>query len=187
MLYTKTWISIVVSLVILCSVSLAHTADYRNVNWGMSKSEVKQNETQLTLIPDDEDSNDLYYRGEIAGHNIRLHYNFTNNVLSDVYVSFQIKHTNFDLFIDDYKSLKDQLTQKYGNPVYDKQLGKKNRYRSIIGMDVATGRIRFMTNWNIPKARIFLNLRGDNYKVNLSISYLSNKFYVYKTKNLKDL
>ena len=95
--------------------ALAQT-DFRNVNWGMSKEQVKKLETAVFIS---NEKTYIMYSTTVNGFDCILMYIFTeDNKLSGARYSFEQKHTNNNSFIDDYTSLKSLLTTKYSCLLY---------------------------------------------------------------------
>jgi len=67
------FIGLILSLTISGAVS---SADFRNVNWGMSSEQVSQAEIIATFVSEDAETGDLLYRVEIDGFKGNLIYSF---------------------------------------------------------------------------------------------------------------
>jgi ankyrin repeat protein len=154
---------------------------FRKVRWGMSKKEVK---SQEFLDIDFEADDFLVYETKIANFDVTLYYNFINNKLVGALYYFNIKHSNRNLYIDDFNKLKGLLTKKYKKPLYDDKVWKDDLYKdnpNDYGLAIAIGDLIYRAEWDVSGSIIFLMLSGDNYDISLSISYQSLRY-----KKLKD-
>ncbi|GAH71775.1 unnamed protein product, partial [marine sediment metagenome] len=88
------------------------------------------------------------------------------------------KHSNDNLYIDDYEKLKETLTKKYGKPKFDKVTWDDDLYkddRSHWGFAVSLGHLDYFSSWETSTTYISLRLNGDNYKISLVIAYESRE------------
>lgn len=166
-----------IALLFSMSVQAAVAPDFRNVRWGMSKSDVMHNEINLP---------DLLYDDQVGYKNISLNkeesilvYNFKDDILDSAAYFFLEEHTNLNLYIDDFMSLKDFLTSKYGNPSQDSMKWNDIQYkddRLNWGKAVLLGQLECIAVWQTDRTTIVLRLRGkeDHSKVEL-VNYYLNK------------
>ncbi|MDO7976742.1 outer membrane protein assembly factor BamB family protein [Oceanotoga teriensis] len=152
--------------------------DFRNVNWGMSKEEVKEIETSDFIINLDDGT--LVYKGTVAGEKVFIYYEFYNNALIQGKYAFLIDHSNENDYIDDYNRLKGLLNKKYGKAHEDEQIWKDNLYKDDYenwGFAISTGDMYYYSKWLTEdiKTDIEMQLWGENYEVRLLIIYKSIK------------
>jgi len=170
-------------LALLPMMSLAQT-DFRNVNWGMSKEQVQKLETAELI----KDSPNLYYKTRVNGLECYLVFYFTNGELSGASYSFLQEHSNKNDFIDDYKSIKSILTDKYGSGLEDidwkNDLFKNDEQH--YGLAISTGDLKYTTHWKDEKVKILLSLEGENYKISLSVDYFVIAYLNTSVKEIKD-
>ena len=165
---------LVISTLILFAEEVKY--DFRKINWGMSKEQVKAIENKK---PDFEDDIRLGYIVKIDGENFMCVYNFLEDKLYNAGYGPTKEHTNKNLYIDDYKELKEILIKKYGKPKSD--LGifwKDDLYKddkSQWGFAISLGHLVYGVQWETPTTKITLNLSGDNYKIMLIIAYDSRE------------
>jgi len=92
---------------------------------------------------------------------------------------FTGKRTNRNLYINDYKKLKETLIKKYGKPKTDiPGLWKNDLYKDdkiIGGMAISVGHLTYGASWETPNTKIDIMLSGDNYKINLVVFYASKE------------
>lgn len=162
-----------------CSISTAQEYDFRQVNWGMSKEEVRAVEKQE---PADEDIGGVQetfaYKTKISSFDSYLGYIFVNNKLSGAGYYIQQEHVNQNDYIDDYNKLKDLLIQKYGKPVNDEVLWKNPLYKDRNkdwGLAISMGHLVYNVFWETPSTEISLFLEGDNFEINFYIRYVSKE------------
>ncbi|TYB31291.1 MAG: hypothetical protein FXF47_04990 [Candidatus Mcinerneyibacterium aminivorans] len=178
----KKYLLIFVVLIFVVGLS-AEDYDFRNVNWGMSKTEVKRRE-DAKLFQDK--STSLAYKTQLKNHDALLVYNFWNNKLAGSAYSIIDNYLNKNNYIEDYKELKRLLEKKYGNPSYEDIIWKNDLYKddpSHYGMAISVGHLIYTSRWKTNSEKIVIILDGENYKVSLMIAYYSNQ---YAKKILKD-
>lgn len=179
-------------LVILCSVkvfsqkfTLLHEYDFRNTNWGMSKEEVKLTEEKKSIYEDDDS---LLYKVEIDKYDCYCGYYFLENKLYRSAYIFTEKHNNKNAYIEDYENLKELLTKKYGKPTWENVNWKDDFYKDIKGnwgLAVARGDLEYLITWETFITDRQMRLTGENYKIDLIISYYSNELYDW-AKEIRD-
>jgi len=159
--------------------------DFRKTNWGMSKEQVKATEDKK---PDFEADTMLGYDITISEKDFACIYSFLEDKLYNSGYFFTGGHANKNLYIDDYKELKEILTKKYGKPRTDiPGLWKNDLYkddRSHWGMAISVGHLAYGASWETSTTKIDLMLSGDNYKIRLILSYISKELeeWVKQTK-----
>jgi len=152
--------------------------NFREVSWGMTKAQVKAIEKGRSRGEQrsDDGLNFLAYEGKAGGLDCLVGYYFAENQLIQGSYIFIEKHANRTMFIDDFRTTKKALTQKYGKPMEDKTYWQDDLYKddaSDWGMAVAVGHLQFETIWDTPQTEIRLRLTGDNYKMKHLIAYNS--------------
>ena len=99
------------------------------------------------------------------------------------------KHTNKNLYINDYESLKEILTKKYGKPEIDKVIWKNDLFKSAKqdwGTAISIGHLEYFSSWETPTTYINLGLNGDNYKISLTLGYESRELKEWSDKILEE-
>lgn len=151
----------------------AQDFDVRNVNWGMSISEVKKTEN---LILEAETKEFLAYKSKIIGFETMIYYVFKNNRLSQVLYSFNQKNTVKNQYIIDYKLIKNAIKEKHGEPLNYQEKWIDDLYKddpNQYGMAVAVGALSYKTEWQNARTKIGLMLSGNNFDFSLSCAYFS--------------
>lgn len=151
--------------------------DFRVANWGDSKELVMKKEGRPNII---DNMPDLYaFTDNIAGLPCTVLYCFSDNKLTMAKYLFDVKHSNDNLFIQDYHDLVDLMTQKYGAPTSG---GKNNAvwFNDLFkddfnrwGLAIGTGDLAFDSSWDSDNTEILLLLKGENYNINLVLQYVS--------------
>ena len=169
--------------------SVARSADFRKVSWGMSKDEVRRLETG-ELIHEDQGS--LFFSASIANLNAWIIYVFAAGICVRAKYSIQEQHANQNLFLNDYRQLRELLYRKYGKPsevafdstqkptenFLDDMSWRNDLYRDDFedwGLAVSIGQVTFSASWVSNRAEIDLILCGDNYDITLAIEYKSTE------------
>jgi len=147
----------------LCSATEEY--DFRKTTWGMTKEEVKQIEGE----PPYETENELGYLDTVAGMKCVVFYTFENGKLTKGAYRFLVKHSNRNLYIDDYEIIKGLLTKKYGKPKYDRKIWKGGEYYKDEpdewGFAISAGYLQLLAGWETEDTRILLFQKGDNYGI----------------------
>lgn len=168
--------------------------DFRKTNWGMSMEQVKAVE-DAELFVEIENDTFLYYSGiNIAGKDSVCLYFFLEDKLYNSGYVFNGEHSNKNLYIDDYKGLKEMLISKYGEPDNKKLLSLYNRGeiywtndlykddKSNWGLAISKGDLSYISIWETSTTEIALVLDGDNYKIYLHIGYASKELKEWANK-----
>lgn len=92
-------------------ISNSQEYDFRKVNWGASKEEVRKSETAKFSF---EEGNDLIYKSHIAEMEVMIIYYFESNKLNRAIVAILEKYGKSDTYLTKFNSLKAMLTKKYG-------------------------------------------------------------------------
>ncbi len=150
---------------------------FRKTRWGMTKKQVKANES---LKPTGESDALIAYGGSIANMaNTSISYIFADGKLVEGFYRFNAKHTNKNDNISNYKKLKEILTRKYGEPTKDDVIWNKSIYRDNPehwGMAVSMGHLEYRADWETERTEITLDLFGDNFNVEFGTLYVSKEF-----------
>ncbi|MFA7360815.1 MAG: hypothetical protein WC139_07235 [Candidatus Kapaibacterium sp.] len=150
--------------------------DFRNVNWGMSRSEVLASETKQ---PEWNDTSMLGYRDTILDMPVGIRYSFFKDKLIEASLKFNQTHTSGVAWRNDYNQIKNQLINKYTMPVTDKVIWQNDIYRdnpAFHDTALLMGYVYYSTYWDLPSTEIYLQLSGDNFTVSFLAFYYSKKF-----------
>lgn len=156
--------------------AVVENPSFRNTKWGMSVEEVKAHE-DLALIGEDSDEVQTalqYASTSVAGLQGIPYYGFQNDKLYRAFYKFDVKHSNDNLYIDDFNSLVKSLTQKYGEPKSNIKKWFNDLYKDDPddwGMAVAAGHLAYVAQWDTEDTAILLYLKGDNFKMSFALTY----------------
>ena len=152
--------------------------NFRLATWGISQEAVTKLEGKG---PDRKEKNNvgldiLAFKGTAGGLDCYYAYFFAEDKLVEGRYAFVETHTNKNSYIDDFKSVKASLTEKYGKPTEDDTIWRNNLYKddpSEWGMAVSVGHLIYQAKWTAIDTKIFLQLKGDNYKFTHVVQYTS--------------
>jgi hypothetical protein len=146
---------------------------FRGMPWGSPPSTIKSKESSKL---ETESADGIVYSGEVAGLTCIFGFNFIDNQL--VFGKYVIteSHTNKNGYIQDFRSLKEGLTLKYGQPIEENVYWQNDLYRddySNWGMAISVGHLSMFTKWIVGDTEILLGITGDNFDISLSVDYYS--------------
>ncbi|HEX2984125.1 MAG TPA: hypothetical protein VHO28_11340, partial [Ignavibacteriales bacterium] len=114
----------------------------------------------------------------VADLDCDIYYSFTKDKLTVGGYNFKQDYTNKILYIDDYKSLQELLTKKYGKPIEDQVVWNDNTYKNNKDKwdkALEAGHMKMLSSWETSKTKIDLNLSGVTSSVHITLSYKSKK------------
>ena len=154
--------------------------DFRNgVIWGMPKDEVITSEGRT---PDEDDTKMIAFHNVKAGSFQAIVGYFFNDVGACYKAMYllQEKHSTDNAYLDDYKVLKNSLTDRYGKPTEDEQIWGRDLYKSKPdrwGFAISLGDLSYYTVFETGDTTILLYMTGDNYEINTTL--------IYESKNIE--
>lgn len=161
--------------------------DFRKVKWGMSKQSVIESESDKDPFDTD---NALYYKKQrVGGFDADLFYFFSKDSLVRAKYVFIEEHSNENDHINDYTTVKDILTSKYGEPSKSDVAWKNNLFRNNPdhkGLAVSIGHLVYYSLWKAGSTTLIHVLSGDNYKIKHVCEYTS-VHYEYLTNKDKEI
>jgi multidrug transporter EmrE-like cation transporter len=171
-----------VLLVFILVIGISFTAlgqDFRNVNWGMTKEEVKENESASLY---EEESNLLFYTGiNIAGNSYAVGYFFYDNKLSLArYILMERNLSGMD-YIEIYKNMPDRLNSLYGDPS-DGSYGivwNNETYKDQPGMfkeALQMGHVGVMYMWDNEDIKVYFGMVGSSITPDVMIEYYPKEY-----------
>ena len=152
----------------------------------MSREQVKATEDKE---PNSEIDTTVVYKVKISGRDYICGYTFLEDKLYNSGYMFIGKHTNENLYIDDYENLKETLTEKYGKPKTDKMTWVDDLFKddkSEWGFAISLGDLSYRSTWETPTTYITLVLLGDNYEIDLILAYDSRELKEWADKILEE-
>ena len=134
--------------------------DFRNTRWGMTPSQVAAAEgTEPGTKAQEELVYNTYYRGQ----SVKVRYKFSENGLKSGGVVFLNEHPEEIFYVQDYINMSGEI---WYNRLYE---GKPER----MGFAVSIGHLKLRTKWRTVSSDILLELKSENYNMNLVLSYHS--------------
>lgn len=163
--------------------------DFRGSNWGDSVKSVKENE-KAVLIEEDADS--LAYITTISGIDMAAVYTFENDKLVSATYLNQQEYTNKNRYISDYKTIKELLIAKYGEPVSDDVKWFNDSFKNDTqeyGNAISIGHLAYLSKWVADGTEIVHVLSGNNYSLRMMVLYndLSAKEIMDGQQKQKDI
>lgn len=162
--------------------------DFRTITWGMNEAQVK--ETERSEISEIE--NGFAYKGKVVGLDCKIIYQFVENKLYVAGYIFTELHTNYNLWIDDYQKIKELLIKKYGKPIKSDVFWASDLYKKMwgngqnFGTAVSMGYLTYYAEWDTPKTKIWVGLKGDNFVIDFRIIYESKELKEWSNKILQE-
>lgn len=144
---------------------------FRGVEWGCSVEDIKK------TIPDEpayDGKDGLMYEDKISGYAVYCVFVTAKGQFVRGRHAFTEEHSNDNQFIWDFESLGKLLREKYGEPNDHGEIWIDDTFKEYSrnrGMDIASGRLRLATEWNIGQVTINHALTGDNYEIHHFIEY----------------
>ncbi|RAN82077.1 hypothetical protein B5P43_10385 [Bacillus sp. SRB_336] len=150
---------------------------FRKSAWGDSPEKVVAVEGK----PSDKtpDGSLFVYQTTLSGHDAFAFFRFVQGKLVSGGYTFTDRHSNDNMFIDDYDAIADALKTKYGPPSshdtnWETELFKNDR--SHWGTAIASGQMNMLEMWSLGDTDIMHALDGDNFKVKHLIRYTSIEY-----------
>ena len=154
--------------------------DFRSTHWGMTEAEVRELEAGEPVLANKltgRNANYIAYEGSLMGNDVLIVYYFGPNGLYESRYIWTEEHSNESLYISDYDSVREQLTQKYGTPWYDQEnwdtSSHKSYYADNKGDALCYGYLTYETYYSTDRTDISMEMDADNYEISLVIYYQS--------------
>lgn len=182
---------LLVSAVSLCASSIrAQEGDFGGLPWGASKDDVIKVEGSKTLdrstIPSwaapstlvlgNPGLDSLVYAGKAGDLDCVCAFYFAGDKLVQGRCVISGKHTDANLYIDDFQAVNTLLAEKYGKPEEDGMMWSDDRYkgdRANWGKAVAEGHLAYHARWTVPDTVLMHQMRGINKEPLHAIQYES--------------
>jgi hypothetical protein len=152
----------------------AQPADFRSGHWGDPVAKIIASEGKPAF---QSDGGIGYSKVEVGGLESTAIFVFADDKLVRGGYTFNNKHADNNGYLDDYASLDELLSAKYGKPK-EHTNWRDDLYKntpSSWGMAVAAGHLQKAADWSLPGTDIELFLRGDNFAVTLTVAYSSTE------------
>lgn len=172
---TRTSLASALLLFLVACSSNEREPDFRSVNWGMSQDQVKILENARLVI---DSPRMLSYDGNAGGLPCQIAYLFVQDQLVASHYFFTTHHPDDATYIEDFRNIKETLTEKYGRPIVDEATWKNEEYRDDprkVTLALKQGHVSFAAQWATPATDIWLFLVGENMRIKLSMRYTSKR------------
>ena len=141
--------------------------------WGMSEKQVQKLYKKARR---EKGAEGLFLKTEVAGRDAYVQFSFFEGKLSMVGVIFTGTFVNKNKHIDDWTTLDELLTSKYGTPSPSGPLWDDDLYRDDPGnwgMALTLGRVTWVSYWQVGGTDMVHSLRGENRSIYHVILYQS--------------
>lgn len=161
-------------LLVLPLVSFAEAFTFRNgVTFGMTVDEIIECEGKEPDITEGELI--AYENQKSAGKDCTVCYEMSNNKLVGMHVLFREKHSFDNAYIEDFESVDQSLTSKYGKANTQNLYSWKNSlYKDDpeeYGFAVSCGHLTIVSSWTFDNLFVGHVLYGDNFEISHTIMY----------------
>lgn len=154
--------------------------DFRNTTWGMTRGEVEALEgVPLTsgTVEDFKHVEYIAYMTSVDGLDAVAAYYFNADGLFEArYVMYE-SHNNANLYIDDYKRIRDSLSNKYGDPLSDGETWDTPAHKSLYADDkgeaLSHGFLKYANYFGTDRTFILMSMEVDNDAISTVINYTS--------------
>ena len=153
--------------------------DFRQSFWGMNQERVKETESSS---PTDEKPNIITYDGEFQGMPVIVGYLFEEDKLVRAGYLMTEKYDEPDLYLQDFFTLRDYYTNKFGRPSYDTMNWRSDVESNVkagsYAQSACNGELRYLAGWGTHGSMVRLKLHGSDGKCELGVMYESKHYYV---------
>ena len=159
------------------------TYDFKKFRWGDSQEYVME----IEGAPDGEDdmvdldSHYIVYITTLAGKDALLAYYFCDEGLWQARYILTESYSNYDLYIDDYEKVKEQLTKKFGDPLLDLESweydDKEEEYKNKKGDALYEGYLTYWTWYQTDTTDIDLDMSASNHYIATDLTFASLDIY----------
>ena len=155
--------------------------DFRQTRWGMTMDEVKGAETKAKFVEHKKVSSwmeYLAYETTLNNVAVSLAYVFMDGKLTRAIYLIDDKFVSKNRYIEEMDKLKTQLTERYGQPIIDETIWRKDLYKDREedhGTAYSVGDVETQTIWLNDRTSLSLNLSGEKFELHLRLVYSSKE------------
>lgn len=149
--------------------------DVFGLRWGETQAAIQK----IKGTPASSDATSLTYDTSVSGLDALAFLNFVNGKLSSVTYIFTTKHTDDNLYINNFDSVDTALQQKYGKANQHGVYWRNDLYkddRAHWGLAIATGQMYMDSSWETDDTEISHRLVGDNFNVTHGVRYVGREY-----------
>ena len=167
-------ITLSVTLILIGTVTLAQKSMFRETTWGMTKSEVKANESRRLL---QEKPRSLYYMDTVNDHKMYVLYKFEgpSNGLNEGQYILNEDPGDVDQYISMFENFKSRYTQRFGEPTIDTTLVQSEEYYNKptkYKEGLQSGQVRFQTSWVLENTEVVMQLWNSGKQMRFAIQFV---------------
>ncbi len=145
--------------------------DFRASSWGMTRPEVKATEKGKVILENEQEVN---FRDKLEGLDVQVGYVFEDHRLTQAGYFVVEDRLSDDSYIVDYIKLKRAYTAVYGKPARDILIWNNDLYKGSFkeySKAVSIGHLVYNAEWRTATTAISLILFGEDYEIQLVLSY----------------
>ncbi|MGH7884604.1 MAG: hypothetical protein ACRENO_02775 [Thermodesulfobacteriota bacterium] len=172
-------------LVLLLLPNAAYCKDFRDAEWGISKSELKNIE-KSELIKEQDDR--LIYSDVFIVYSVGIIYQFFDNKLIWGSYKFADQYQDKEKYLREFLDFNAVLTNKYGEPKkFDEWKNKNSKFKDDTASAIEAGDLVLWRAWETNTSLIKLTIYGHNNKFNIETYYFSKNYKDKASKLIQDL
>ncbi|MGB2691420.1 MAG: hypothetical protein WBC96_02890 [Thermodesulfobacteriota bacterium] len=147
--------------------------DFRKTTWGMSRSEVKLAESRYLLS---ENKTHITYTDQFMKLEATIGYHFINDSLVEAGYAFREVCLDLESYILKYEEVKLKLSQSYGFPIIDREVGISCEKDSCCMQPRANVDSKmFIAEWKTARSIIRLLLVSDKVSTEFGVLHISRE------------
>jgi len=138
------------------------------IQWGQPESRILRAEGRPFDRDQSGDMQFLRYHRELLGKRCLLTYVLIGQKLSSVRVHLLERYANKDRYVADYNAIREFLSVKIGEPLYNNVVWKDGAYAQKgdnLGLAVTSGSLSLSSAWAFRGTALRLSLTGENSEV----------------------
>lgn len=142
---------------------------FRYANWGDSKETIISIEGEPYIV---DDTQLVYIDVPLMTYKTVVGYFFNNKGFEGGIYTITDQHTNNQEYINDFKNVKNSLSEKYGNPYKESEEWLGDLYKDDPGMALYFGNLKYLDIYEGEDGlHVAHSLSCDNFKINHTIVY----------------
>lgn len=146
----------------------------RGIGFDMTKDEVIS--IMDGMVYRELDGTLVFTNSSVVGLNADFTVVFENKTISSIGYMLREKHTNDNLYIEDYNIIIDGLTEKYGPPDAKNTNWLNSLYKDKeeeYGFAISAGHLTMTSAWEKDDVNIVATIYGDNFSIDTVILYMN--------------
>lgn len=147
---------------------------FDEMKWGLSKKQILEMEGKPAHQQKSKGLDIMVYEQKVINLDCSIEYIFGSNKLSQTRFRFQNSHLDKNAYLQDYQTIKEALTQRFGRPLEESLNWLDSVYKddfSAWGEAVSRGHLKLNSRWLTPQTEIIASLDGGNEDIALTVEY----------------